>query len=129
MLSRHSLLALLPSSMLTAKPPSLWEAGCVAETPLTHPERHQPSASHFCVLHPTSCNTANTLAMSSFTGYMAGPIVGIRMTNELILAILKYRDSEIGMSAAYICKLYSPGKKKKSPSLQKGSFELCTNSY
>lgn len=42
---------------------------------------------------------------------MAGPIVGIRMINEPILAILKYRDSEIGMSAAYICKLHSPGKK------------------
>lgn len=43
---------------------------------------------------------------------MAGPIVGIRMINEPILAILKYRDSEIGMSAAYIRELYSPGKKK-----------------
>lgn len=58
-LSRYYLLALLPSSMLTAKPLSLWETVCVAETLLIHLEMgHQHSASHLCVLQPMSCNTA-----------------------------------------------------------------------
>lgn len=72
---------------------------------------HQLPASHLCILHPRAqVLPANALAMLSSIAYMAGQMLGVRMINGLILAILGYMENVLEMRAAY-SKLYSPEKK------------------
>lgn len=47
------------------------------------------------------------VAIPSSTSYMAGQMLSIRMINGLILAVLGYKDSRLGIRTTY-SKLYRP---------------------
>jgi len=101
-----------PHFTLTIKPRSLWEVVQLVGALLTHPE---PATRTQLLTSVRSTPRAlvlpaDALAMPSDTGYKAGQKLGLRVKNGLILALLGFRESELGMRAAY-SKLYSPEKK------------------